>query len=369
MNRFLAAALAAFPLVIGLSAGGCSSDPTTPPVEPPVTDPSKLAAPLKGEGFQFRTELFQVAPGEEVQDCYFYKVRDLAKAAGMPENEPVNLHRIEIVQRLGSHHMNIFRVGKEIVGLDPAKGAIQRAKNGVGECFKSPNWATWPLVANTQATGELDWTFPDGVVNKFQPDEWLMLQTHYVNATSQKSPEGGEVAVNFHTIPVDKIKAEMGTVFATKQSIRICKSNPTPSFQGSCQFKSGQPANIIGANGHFHGRGKQFDMFNWDGKSIEPAPNSKFYESRAWDEPPMLRSPDLNVTVQPMGGIQYSCNFQWTPPTEEAGGCAALDAYDLLKDPAAKVDCCYRFGGSVEKNEHCNAFVYYYPKQDDVNCF
>ena len=23
----------------------------------------------------------------------------------------------------------------------------------------------------------------------------------------------------------------------------------------------------------------------------------------------------------------------------------------------------------VEKNEHCNAFVYYYPKQDDVNCF
>ena len=35
---------------------------------------------------------------------------------------------------------------------------------------------------------------------------------------------------------------------------------------------------------------------------------------------------------------------------------------------ASETDCCYRFGGVVEKNEHCNAFVYYYPKQDNVNC-
>jgi hypothetical protein len=161
----------------------------------------------------------------------------------------------------------------------------------------------------------------------------------------------------------------MGTVFATKQSVRVCKSNPTPSFQGACQFKSGQTANIIGANGHFHGRGKTFEMFNWDGQSVTPAEGSRFYESRTWDEPPMLRSPELIVAVAPMGGIQYSCSFQWTPPTEESGGCAALDAYDLSKDPKATPDCCYRFGPIVERNEHCNAFVYYYPKQADVNCF
>jgi len=37
--------------------------------------------------------------------------------------------------------------------------------------------------------------------------------------------------------------------------------------------------------------------------------------------------------------------------------------------PASQLDCCYTFGPIVEKNEHCNAFVYYYPKQDNVNCF
>ena len=367
MNRFLIAAIAAFPLAVSAIAG-CSHDTQVPPAA--ITDPERLGAPAHGEGFQLKTELFAVAPGEEVQNCYFFQVKDLAKANGMPESDAVNLHRIHIVQKSGSHHMNIFRV-RSIVKLDPAAGAVQTAKNGVGECFKSPNWADWPLVANTQQTGELDWTFPDGVANVFQPEEWLMLQSHYVNATSQKSPEGGEVAVNFHTIAKEKVTAEMGTLFATKQSIRVCKSNPTPTFTGTCQLKGNAAAQIIGANGHFHGRGKQFSIYNWDGKAIAPDETQKFYESRSWDEPPMLRSPELNVAVAPGGGIQYACSYEWTPPTDAAGGCAALDAYDVSKHPDAKPDCCYTFGPIVEKNEHCNAFVYYYPKQaaSDVNCF
>jgi hypothetical protein len=31
--------------------------------------------------------------------------------------------------------------------------------------------------------------------------------------------------------------------------------------------------------------------------------------------------------------------------------------------------CCFTFGGHVDTQEHCNAFVYYYPKVQDVNCF
>jgi hypothetical protein len=367
MNRFLAAALVALPVALGLVAG-CAPDAESGSTV--VTDPEQLGAPPLGQGFQLRTDLFPVGAGEEIQNCYFFKVRDLAKANGMPENEPVNLHRVHIVQKLGSHHMNIFRV-RTIVHLDPANGAIQTAKGGVGECFKSPNWADWPLIANSQQGGGLDWTFPDGVANILQPDEVLMLQSHYVNATSQKSPEGGEVAVNFHAIPTAQVTAEMGTLFATKQSIRVCKSNPKPTFTGTCQFKSGQPVNIIGANGHFHARGREFAMYSWDGTSLEtPANDARFYDSQTWDEPPMLRSPQLDVKVQAHGGVMYSCGYEWTPPTAEAGGCAALDAWDLAHSPDAKPDCCYTFGPIVEKNEHCNAFVYYFPKQKtgDVNC-
>ncbi|APR83622.1 Hypothetical protein A7982_08971 [Minicystis rosea] len=308
--------------------------------------------------------------GTEQQDCYFFKVSELAKAGGLDEKLPVNLHRIEIAQRSGSHHMNIFRV-RTIVNLGPEGGLVQKGTNGMGECFKSPNWADWPLVANSQEAGSVDWTFPDGVANVFAPDEWLMLQTHFVNASTQTTPEKAKVNVNFRTIPAAEVKHELGTIFATKQSIRVCESNPSPQFSGSCQINSAAPVHIIGANGHFHSRGKVFEMYTWDGTSTATPPASdKFYTSTAWDEPPMMHSPELVRDVPANGGVFYTCSFQWQQPTP-AVGCQGLNDFDSTKymTPADKLDCCYTFGPVVDKNEHCNAFVYYYPKQDNVNCF
>lgn len=363
MNR-LASLLVALPLAIATLVG-CPGDPDKP--EQTSNNPQALAKPPAGQGFQMRTSLFTVNPGEEVQDCYFFKVRDLAKSNGMDENAPVNLHRVQMVQRDGSHHMNLFRV-RTLVNLKPEDGAFQHGINGQGECFKSPNWADWPLVANTQQDGEIDWTFPEGVANVFEPDEWIMLQTHFVNAGSQKTPDQAEVAVNFYTIPKEKVVHQMGTLFATKQSIRVCKNNPTPEFSGTCQFKNpNQEVHIIGANGHFHGRGKTFDMFNWDGVSIQkPGDGDRFYRSERWDDPPMKRSPELDLTVKPGHGVFYTCGYQWRMPPDDIGGCKTLDD----KDKSAEKDCCYTFGPIVETNEHCNIFVYYWPKQEtgDVFC-
>jgi hypothetical protein len=352
LERFLALA----PLVLLV---GCGAEPT--PVSEP---PAQLDPPPAGEGFQLKTDTFEVPAGVEKQDCYFFRVRDLAAAGALDPNSPVYVHRVQINQAEGSHHMNVFRV-RTIEGLDPENGVVQEGTDGMGECFKSPNWADWPLVANSQIDGKLDWTFPEGVANEFMPDEWLMLQTHYVNASTQGTPSGkGNVRVNFWTTPKEQVKDLLGTLFATKQSIRVCKSNPTPVFDGACQFGSQNSVNIIGANAHFHSRGKQFDMFSWDGTSIDPPPASdRFYQSNTWDEPPMLISPQLNTVVPPGGGVWYTCGYQWQMPTQSVG-CAGLDALD--KEQTG--DCCYTFGPKVEANEHCNIFVYYYPKSDNIFC-
>lgn len=346
---------------------GCSHKDGTAPLV--TTDPDTLAPPPTGQGVQFKSGDFAIPPGNEAQYCYFFKVSDLAKAGGLDPAKPVNLHRVQVAQRIGTHHLNVFRV-RTIVGLDPTKGPVF-STNGSGECFKSPNWADWPLVTNAQQGGALDWTYPDGVVNELMPDEWLMMQTHYVNATTQATPDAiGSATVNFYTLPDDKITAQLGTVFATKQSIRVCSKNPTPTFSGTCQIHSPSPVTIIGANGHFHSRGKEFDIFAWDGTSTtKPDDAQRFYQSKAWDDPPMLHSPDLSIPVPANGGIFYTCGFQWAPPTDTVG-CAGVNAYDKSKymTPDDQLDCCYTFGGVVEKSEHCNAFVYYYPKQDNVNC-
>jgi hypothetical protein len=369
MTSRLLRSTAAFCLVASSFWIGCSHRN-----DPPPTTPENLLPPPSGQGFQFKTGDFAVPAGTEEQDCYFFRVKDLAQAGGLDPSKPVNLHRVQVVQLSGTHHMNVFRV-RTIAGLDPKNGAIQKASNGTGECFKSSNWADWPLVANTQQGGQIDWTFPDGVVNELNdaanPDEWLMLQTHYVNATTQSTPDAlGSVTVNFFTLPAEQVTAKMGTVFATKQSIRVCEKNPTPTFSGTCQFNSTQPVHVIGANGHFHSRGKEFDIFAWDGKSTStPDVSQRFYQSLRWDDPPMAHSPTLDLQVPAQGGIWYTCAYEWVPPTD-AVGCAGVNAYDQTKymTPADQLDCCYTFGPIVEKSEHCNAFVYYYPKQDDVNC-
>ena len=125
----------------------------------------------------------------------------------------------------------------------------------------------------------------------------------------------GKVVVNFWHLPDEKVTAEMGTIFATQQSVRVCQSNPNPTFTKSCQINSPSPVQVIGANGHFHSRGKKFDIFAWDGVSVTTPPDTdKFYTSTEWDEPPMLTSPELDRPLVANGGILYTCEFQWTPP-------------------------------------------------------
>lgn len=361
MNRLWMPLLVAGSVVLG----GCSGGDPPVPVEGDLLEP-----PPSGQGVHLTTGDFDVASGTDEQDCYFYQVKDLAAQSGMSPDEPIILHRTQIAYKAGSHHMNLFRV-RSIAALDPKNGAVQKSVDGASPCSDSVNWKDWPLIANSQNDGSFDWTYPEGVGNELMPDEWVMLQTHYVNAATQKTPEKGHVEVNLWAMPKSELVSPMGTLFATKQSIRVCQHNPTPKFNGTCQFNSDKPVQIIGANGHFHSRGKEFDMFAWDGKTAETPPAaSQFYQSLAWNDPPMKRSPELDVPITPSGGIWYSCTFEWQAPPPSIG-CKGLDALDkkLFNTPDDQLDCCYTFGNTVDRAEHCNVFAYYYPKADDVNCF
>ena len=305
-----------------------------------ITEQIDLAAPASPEvGWQVKIPEFSVASGEEIQNCYFVEV---------PYDEPVYAGKITLAQNLGSHHLNVFRV-KTIKGLGGKPGD---AVTGAGsECWKSSNWSDWPLVANMQLAGVNEWEMPKGVAHRFEPHELLMVQTHFVNATTQKAPLGGKVFINFERTPAAEVTDEVGTAFATNQGIEVCPGDKDKSFETHCRFAKDKPVTIIAANGHFHSRGQKFSMSVWDSK--DGASGTSFYESKVWDEPPFERG--LNVLVPPGGGVDYKCEY--TAPPDSCG------------DPANQ--CCFTFGPKVETNEHCNAFVYYYPRRTDtdVNCF
>ena len=154
------------------------------------------------------------------------------------------------------------------------------------------------------------------------------------------------MALNFYTTPVAPPN-ELGTFFATNQNIRVCPGQSNRAFEARCTFRN-QGATIIAANGHFHSRGVDFTIAPVDATG---SVGNIFYESTHWDDPPMAR--DLSVPIPPGGGIDWRCAF-----SAPSGSCG---------DPADS--CCFTFGGKVESQEHCNAFVYYYPKSQDITCF
>ena len=292
-------------------------------------------APPK-DGFQLATDSFAVPQNTEQQRCYFFRVPGSGQ-------DPIWVSRIVAAVNPGSHHMNVFRV-RTVVNLDGEAGSVVDG----GECWISSNWADWPRVRTSQEGGDLvDWTLPAGVAQRFTPGEKLMLQTHFVNARTQRTPGRGKALVNFEKAAVTSGLQELGTVFATDQNIRICPGDQNVAFAQTCRFAR-QPVTILAANGHFHSRGVKFEIFASDAQN---QPGAQFYTSTEWADPLFAR--DLSVPVPQGGGVFFRCSYSMAPQE-----CA---------DPAD--GCCATFGPHVETQEHCNAFVYYYPKLSDATCF
>jgi hypothetical protein len=290
------------------------------------------------QGFQYTVPGYTVEKSTETQRCFFYEI---------PSDEPVYVNKFEIAQNPGSHHMNVFRV-KTVKALIGANGESVID----GECWKSGNWSDWPLVVNSQESNSgkaTVWQLPEGTAMRFEPHELVMLQSHYVNASTQETPKEAKVFVNFHTVAESTQPVEVGTLFATNQSIKICPGDSNKYFETTCRMSQSTPLTIIGANGHFHSRGRQFDISTFD--PSETAPAEPFYSSTEWADPPMKFG--LDVAVPAGGGVRYRCTY-----TAPADSCGDIDNA-----------CCFSFGGKVESQEHCNAFVYYYPKVKDVGCF
>lgn len=352
-------------LLAGFAQGGCGSESKSAHTHATDWALDELSAE---EGLSLRIPSFEVPAMHEEQTCYFLEVPDLNGGEDFWVNE------VRLAMNPGSHHMNIFRVRtiKELrpedgdpVKLGPYDATVVHGHDDYqhSPCWGSSNWSDWPLVANTQHADAhdpyTDWKLPEGVAMRFTPGEMLMVQTHYVNTTTQPTPTGsGKVGINlYRTTESDPV--ELGTLFATQQNIRICKSNPKPTFSGTCRFPGA--VTVTAANGHFHSRGKQFNIFTWNGQDIDhPAENARFYTSNNWNHPPMTTA--IERPVPKGSGIWWDCNYEWHEPVF---GCDTVNS----KDPEHADDCCYTFGGNTDVGEHCNVFLYYYPRVADTDVF
>ena len=106
----------------------------------PAADRSRALSPRRrrARASSSRRARSRWPPNTEIQDCYFFKVSDLAKAAGLPtrsaDQAAPDPDRAE--GRLAPHEH--LPGDGTIVKLDPAKGAVQTGVNGTGAVLQEP---------------------------------------------------------------------------------------------------------------------------------------------------------------------------------------------------------------------------------------
>ena len=316
-------------------AAGCTGDRSGMAAPAEVL----LEAPAPGEGFQIATDQFTVAPGSEQTNCYFH-------AVPFEAGKKVWATRFIIATAVGTHHAQVHVVSS----LNDLSAGAQDGDVVRGGLCDSGALADWPLVANSQRSGEtFEWTLPPDTGMELEGGALLVLQVHFANATDteQVTPGPASVVTNIYTTTTPP-----GTVAGfhpgTQKDLRVCPGE-TISWTGRCRFPSDQDRTIIATNGHFHARGRRFTATVLDPAGFDLPPGTPaaapYYESLDWAEPDMAT--DLDVVVPAGGGVEFTCEYV-SQPTD----CGDPDD-----------SCCFKFGNQTQRAEHCVLFLYVSPRE------
>ncbi len=301
--------------------GSCRSTVTNPPAttDGPGTDAQgnvTLPVPPADSGIQITFGPFSVPQGQEVQIDHWFK---------LPNDLPFDVGRIEIATNNGTHHMNLFRTLNQHPDTDEYNFASQAI------------WDESDLMIEAQQHF-IDWSLPGGIAVHLNKNEQMTMQVHYVNASTQNTPNGmGKVVVNLYkaTGPVTQ---HASMLFAQKTSV-VIKPHSDTSFSKFCDFSlANKPLNVYAMTGHFHSRGKEFTVEKWD--SATNTSLGVIYQNAAWSEPPFL---------------------VFNPPV-------VINPGQLLKYTAVyhnDTDSTITFGPHVEYQEHCNLFLWFSPGYKD----
>ncbi|MBI3194854.1 MAG: hypothetical protein HYZ34_10375 [Ignavibacteriae bacterium] len=309
INYLLSKVSPCFLLLISILFSSCNKDSTTEPV---LHEDITLEPPPVGKGVQVGIPPFLVTQGQEIQRDYYVT---------LPSDQDIFINKIEFRFNEGSHHCNVFK-----------SDSITKTHGTFDDSFISLNYNIWDMFCASQRES-LTWQMPEGVAIKLKAHQQICIQSHYVNASTQSTPNSrGKVLINFWTIPESTVISRAGLLFASNTRIII---PPHDSLEVR-KFVKEIPwdIHILTLTGHFHSRGRNF----W-AKRFQT--DEEIYRNTAWDEPPIKIFPDPGYFLYRNERIVYYSDY--FNPTNDT----------------------VKMGPHVELEEHSNLFLTFYPGPAD----
>jgi hypothetical protein len=313
---YLMAALLAFPAMLG-----CSSDPAPTPAE------DLLAPPAEGTGIQLKM-VTSIEPGLETERCQFFVA---------PE-EGLYVNRETVRFTAGSHHVLVYTTPYKVIPTTTEAG-VEVDTSGVMDCPEGAT-ADWEVTGVLGGSQSYDGdsmlnTLPEGVAVQIQPGAVLLMNTHYLNASSEMLE--ADARVNFYSTPKETVKEEAGLLFYYNPFIHV-PANGTSSARMRCPVT--KDISVVNVQSHMHKRGVGFvaDLTDGDGKKIQ-----EIYANTEWEAVPVKKFDPL-LQIKAGQELDYRCDYQNT------------EARDIIQ-------------GATTKDEMCMLIGAYYPRDEALeNC-
>lgn len=295
--RLLASSLVLLPVLIG-----CGPADTPEPSAPEI-----LAPPPAGQGIQLSMKT-TIDSGVEGEWCQFVKA----------PAEDLYVNRDEVRYTAGSHHFLLYETPYTDIPTQKEDGTAVDT-SGVFDCSNGPTdgWRVTKLVGGSQnADGTSMVRFPEGVAMHVKAGAVMLMNAHYVNASS-KSLEP-EVRINLHTIPESEVKQEGDILFFFNNFIHVPMLGQS---QARMRCRVHKDITIQNIQSHMHKRGVGYEALEVGG---EP-----FYTNTQWADVPVK---DFGAGMQVKAGtwLDYACDYQNAEARDVYAGTRSTDEMCML---------------------------------------
>ncbi|HLK35926.1 MAG TPA: hypothetical protein VKU41_04180 [Polyangiaceae bacterium] len=274
---------------------------------------------------------FQVAAGAEVYMCEVF-----ANPFNGVDTDIVKMHG---VMSAGSHHFFLFNISWLEAAVEPPVGTIGNCAGKGLEFHPFPYLSQQP-VWDVSYPGAADGS-PMGY--PFVGTNYLMINVHYLNATSQ--PIDAAVQITLYPANAGVVTTHVGTIFLNQTSLSVPANTPVSAPIDSSRVWGGDislPAtyNIFTSWQHMHRTALKFSA---------STNGTVFYTDTNWDSPNLFyHGPSM------------------AEPTTATGSRSAIP---MSNSQSITWDCTYyndtandlTFGDSAVSNVMCIYMAQYYP--------
>ena len=316
--------LSRFPLLVACAslAAACSSSNNAMNPPPGATPDLGTAAPAP---LSAEISIPKIAAGQEMTVCSTVQLKN---------ETDVDIVRLQADLQPGSHHLVLYRSTETVESLDPTPCVpFEGIQQGIVPI----------LIAEIHST---DIQLPKNVAYHFPPHQMVRIEAHYINVSQADIVGHGKVAM---------IQGDSGTTYQAADlmlmgSISQLSSQGVPpntqSFTLNPGFFSGgtkidfTKLTFFALTGHEHHLG---DTVTVAKSASKTDPGTMLYESKSWDNAPMLVFDDAHQLTFGAGeGFRWQCSY---------------NSMDAVPKPTTVT----MFGQSAVSNEMCFMWAYYYP--------